>query len=91
MAAISGRKHRIEFSPKAARQFKKLPRDLQVRLGPKIDSLAENPRPVGSKKLKGSDAIYRLRVGDHRILYQIQDKVLLVLVLAIGPRAEIYR
>ena len=83
--------YRIEFSPKADRQFKKLPRAIQLRLGPKIDSLAENPRPVGVKKLQGKDDFYRIRAGDYRIIYKIQDEILTVLVLTIGHRAAVYR
>lgn len=53
--------------------------------------LAENPRPIGSEKLTGSEDLHRIRVGDYRILYQIQDDALLVLVVKIGHRREVYR
>lgn len=84
-------RYRIEFSPLAARQISKLPRDAQVRLGRKIDSLAADPRPSGVKKLAGADSTYRLRVGDYRIIYEVHDKVLVVVVLAVGHRSAIYR
>lgn len=83
--------YRIEFAPKAGRQFKALERSLQVRLGRRIDSLAENPRPHGIKKLSGEEELYRLRVGDYRIIYQIQEKRLIVLVVGVGHRADVYR
>lgn len=83
--------YRIEFAPRADRQFKALERSLQVRLGRRIDGLAENPRPQGIKKLAGEEDLYRLRVGDYRIIYQIQEKRLLVLVVGVGHRADVYR
>jgi mRNA interferase RelE/StbE len=83
--------YRIEFAPAATRQFKKLSRDLQVRIGSKIDSLATTPRPSGVRKLEGKHSLYRIRVGNYRVIYEIQDKILLVLVLAVGQRADIYR
>ena len=83
--------YRIEFAPRADRQFRALERSLQVRLGRRIDSLAENPRPQGIKKLAGEEELYRLRAGDYRIIYQIQEKRLLVLVVGVGHRADVYR
>jgi mRNA interferase RelE/StbE len=81
----------IEFSSTAERQFKKLSVQHQKRLTPKINALAENPRPSGMKKLEGEDDLYRVRVGDYRIIYQIQDDKLIVLVVKIGDRKEIYK
>ena len=66
-------------------------RKLYRRLRDTIDELAFEPRPHGCTKLSGSQYIYRVRVGDHRIVYQIIDDRLLVLVLDIGHRREIYR
>jgi mRNA interferase RelE/StbE len=83
--------YRIEFTHRACKQFKSLSREVQLRLRPRIESLAKNPRPRGVKKLADSESIYRLRDGDYRVVYQVQDKVLLVLVLKIGHRREVYR
>jgi mRNA interferase RelE/StbE len=83
--------YRIEFVPVANRQFRKLPRNIQARLRVRIDALSENPRPRGVEKLQGEDDLYRIRIGDYRVVYQIQDKVLLILVVKIGHRREIYR
>jgi mRNA interferase RelE/StbE len=83
--------YRIELSKPAVRQFEKLSRAIQTRLKPRIDALAHDPRPQGVKKLAGEDELYRLRVGDYRIIYQIQDKVLLILVVRLGNRKEVYR
>ena len=83
--------YRVELSKPALRQFEKLSKSVQTRLKPRIDALAHDPRPHGVKKLVGEDELYRLRVGDYRIIYQIQDKVLLVLVVRIRNRKEVYR
>jgi mRNA interferase RelE/StbE len=81
----------IEFSKKAEKQFQALPQSIQERLVPPINALAENPRPPKEKKLVGEENQYRIRVGDYRIVYQIDDQLLLVLVLKIGHRSEVYR
>ena len=83
--------YRLEFTPGADRQFRKLPKQVQARLRPHIDALAQNPRPLGVEKLTGEDNAYRLRVGDYRILYEVHDKVLLVLVVKVGHRRDVYR
>ncbi len=64
---------------------------LYRRLRTAIDSLANDPRPVGCVKLTGSHDLFRLRVGDYRIIYQVQDRKLLVLIVDIGNRREVYR
>jgi mRNA interferase RelE/StbE len=81
----------IEFSKKAEKQFLALPQSIQERLVSHINALAENPRPPKVKKLVGEENLYRIRVGDYRIVYQIDDQLLLVLVLKIGHRSEVYR
>ncbi len=83
--------YRIEFAPKAARQFRAFDRGLQRRLARRIDALAANPRPQGVKKLAGEEDLYRLRVGDYRILFQIRERRVTVLVVGVGHRSEIYR
>lgn len=83
--------YRIHFTPAARREFRKLPRDAQSRIAPVIDGLAIAPRPQGAIKLEGEADAYRLRVGDYRIIYQIADAVLTVLVVRIGHRREVYR
>lgn len=83
--------YRVEFAPSAAREFRRMDRQLQVRLKTRIDALAENPRPHGAKQLAGLKGLYRVREGDYRIVYQVQDEVLLVLVVGVGHRREVYR
>jgi len=81
----------VDFEPAASRQFNRLDKNIQARLKPKIDALAENPRPHGYKKLQGFENYYRIRLGDYRVIYEIHDNVLLVLVVEVGHRRGIYR
>lgn len=83
--------YQIEFSRQADRQFRNLSSQIQQRLKPKIDSLATTPRPHGSEKLSGADQLYRLRVGDYRIIYAVEDDRVLVLVVKVGHRRDVYR
>jgi mRNA interferase RelE/StbE len=64
---------------------------IRGRIARQIDSLSENPYPPGIKKIEGEHALYRLRVGDYRILYQVKGRILLVLVVGIEHRRDIYR
>ena len=68
----------------------RLPKDLRERLEQAIDNLALDPRPKGCKMLVGYD-LYRIRVGDWRIIYAIEDDKLIVLVVDVSPRADAYR
>jgi mRNA interferase RelE/StbE len=68
-----------------------LERPTQVRIAHAIDSLADDPRPRGAVKLAGDQDFYRIRAGDYRIIYSITDEKLIVLVIAVGHRRDIYR
>lgn len=82
----------VSVKPKAEKYLAALSdARLFERLRASIRSLATNPRPPGSVKLQGGLALYRIRVGDYRIIYQIEDAVLVVLVVDVGHRREIYR
>ena len=83
--------YRIEFTPKAQRDFKALDGSIRGRIARRIDSLAENPFPTGIKRIAGEDELYRLRVGDYRVLYQVRGKVLFVLIVGMGHRRDVYR
>ena len=83
--------YQIEFTGSAARALSKFNETLQFRITAKIDALANQPRPPGVEKLHGRQNRYRLRVGDYRVIYEIQDRILLVLIVDIGHRREIYR
>ena len=81
--------YRIEISETASKQLNKLPHNISGELIEIIQSLAENPRPHGCKKLKGRKG-YRVRKGNYRIIYDIYDKILLIDIIAIDHRREIY-
>jgi mRNA interferase RelE/StbE len=80
----------ISIHPAAIKQLHRLSTEAQRRIRPKIDALAENPRPPGCKKLTASDEFYRIRIGDYRVIYSIEDKRLLVLVVKVGHRGDVY-
>jgi len=82
--------YRVEVAPAAVRQLRKLDRPAQRRLQAAIELLAVEPRPSAAKKLVGGNGEWRVRTGDYRIVYEIYDNVLLVLVVAVGHRREIY-
>jgi len=81
----------VEFAPAADRQLKALPKPIQTQIIRRIEKLESNPRPPGCEKLKGADDLYRIRFGDYRIIYTINDKDLLVLVVKIADRIDVYR
>jgi len=82
----------VELSPAAARQIKKLDRPIQIRILRRIEKLEWEPRPTNAAILKGTDeTLYRVREGDYRIIYTIEDDRLIVLVVRIGHRSEVYR
>ena len=83
--------YHIEFAKPAAKQLKALSPQEQQRIKSKIDALVDSPRPYGVVKLSGEDDLYRIRVGDYRIIYSIQDHRLLILVLKIGHRRDVYQ
>ena len=82
--------YRVEVAAAAVRQLRKLDRSAQRRMQAAIELLAAEPRPNGARKLVGGDGEWRVRTGDYRIVYEIHDNVLLVLVIAVGHRREIY-
>jgi mRNA interferase RelE/StbE len=82
--------YRIEVAPAAFRQLRKLDPAARRRVQAAIELLAEQPRPSRARKLTGGEGEWRVRTGDCRIIYEIHDHVLLVLVVAIGHRREIY-
>ena len=85
-------RYTVTILPAALRVLRSLPRNIRTRIRGEIDSLADNPRPHGVKSLQGSQKGYlRVRVGDYRIIYRIEDDRLLVVVVGIGHRREVYR
>ena len=85
------RTHRVALVPRAERELAALPKEAQARIDVRILALSQDPRPPGVKKFQGEEGFYRIRVGDHRVVYSVDDKDLLVLVVRIAPRGEVYR
>ena len=83
--------HSVSLAPAAGRQFRRLPILIQQRLKPHIDSLAKVPRPTGTVKMHGEQGLYRIRVGEYRIVYYAFDDEREVLVAKIAHRREVYR
>ena len=81
----------VRITPSAARDLGKLSAELRVRVDRAISALGTRPRPHGSVKLAGAIDLYRVRVGDYRVIYRIEDRVVLVLVVRIGHRGDVYR
>ncbi len=81
----------VHLKPSAERALRKLPSPIRSRIGARLDALAVNPRPPGCEKLGGVEDLYRVRAGDYRIVYRVSDAVLLVLVVTIGHRGDVYR
>lgn len=81
----------VEVSATAEKQIRGLKKDDQLRVVRAIAGLAARPRPSGTRKLRGFDDVYRLRAGTYRILYSIEDRRLLVIVLKVGHRRDVYR
>ncbi|MGB3757889.1 MAG: type II toxin-antitoxin system RelE/ParE family toxin [Rivularia sp. (in: cyanobacteria)] len=81
----------VDFSKIARKQFQKLPLDVQERIQTKINELVIEPRPNGVKKLQGEENSYRIRVGDYRVIYDIFDDTLLVTVIRVKHRSQVYR
>jgi mRNA interferase RelE/StbE len=79
----------ILILPSAQKQLSKLSNAIATRIEDKMMELEQDPRPAGCKKLKGRDA-WRIRIGDYRVIYEINDGRLIVTVITIGHRKEVY-
>ncbi|MBA2335535.1 MAG: type II toxin-antitoxin system mRNA interferase toxin, RelE/StbE family [Blastocatellia bacterium] len=85
-------RYAVEVLPAARRQVKKLSSDAYRLVRPVIRSLAENPRPNGYKPLHGKlKGLYRIDAGNYRVVYQIKDDVLIVVVVKVANRRDVYR
>lgn len=83
--------YNVGLTSSAEKELKKLPGQLIARIVPRLENLAFNPRPPGCKKLQGGDREWRIRVGDYRVVYTIDDARLLVEVTRIRHRSEVYQ
>ena len=82
--------YRVELETRARSELLDLPKEALRRIAPVIDDLGRDPRPPGAKKLTGQNG-YRVRKGDYRILYAIDDALRLIRIYRIGHRREVYR
>ena len=82
--------YELLIKPSAAKEIESLPRKDRQRVVAKIQSLVADPRPVGCIKLSGYEQ-YRIRQGDYRILYEIHDRALIITVVKVGHRRDVYR
>jgi mRNA interferase RelE/StbE len=82
---------RIQTERQVEKTLRRLPKPLLARIRTAIASLADDPRPHGHRKLVGFENLYRLRVGDWRIVYAIKDQQLLILIVEVSPRGDAYR
>lgn len=83
--------YELTLTTAAAKDLRGLDADSRQRIGKKIDRLTTEPRPRGVEKLKGRENTYRIRVGAYRVLYEVNDKKLLVLVIRVRHRKDVYR
>ncbi|MDY5403456.1 MAG: type II toxin-antitoxin system RelE/ParE family toxin [Trueperella sp.] len=81
----------VSYSRSAAKSFRSFHPQVQRRLKEAIEALASDPYPSGSIKILGGEGERRIRVGDYRIIYDVDDGRLLILVLSVGHRREVYR
>ena len=83
--------YKVKISRRARKELKKFPKNIEKKLIIKAFSLGENPRPPGSIKLANTQHTYRIRIGVYRLIYEIQEEKILILVLRMGHRRDIYR
>jgi mRNA interferase RelE/StbE len=83
--------YQVEILKAADKKLQKMSHENRLRILKKIETLAINPRPQGYKELKGDSGFFRVRVGDYRVIYEIFDEVLIVSVIEIDHRRQVYR
>jgi mRNA interferase RelE/StbE len=81
-------KYEVVFAANIAKQLRRIDRKWQLKIVAAAESLGDNPRPHGCKKLVNEGGLYRIKVGDYRIIYEVIDKILLVSVLRVAKRNE---
>jgi mRNA interferase RelE/StbE len=81
----------VAFARSARKELERISPPIRARVFRRIEALATNPRPAGSRKLEGAENLWRIRIGDHRVIYSIDDQRRLVDISAIRHRSEAYR
>lgn len=84
-------RYSLEFTTSALREFKGLDRQIRRRITERINALLDDPFPAGVKKLQAGADHYRIRVGDYRVVYRIDGKRVVIVIVRIGHRREVYR
>jgi mRNA interferase RelE/StbE len=82
--------YRVNLKQSAEKELERLQANIRIRIVKRLLDLEQNPRPSGIKRLQGEES-YRLRVGDYRVLYTVDDRAKVILILAVGHRREVYR
>lgn len=89
---MSNKIYTIDFAPRTERQLNLIPKEIRKLIFDRIDKLKTNPRPEGVESLQGKEkGFFRIRQGDYRIVYSIQDQKLLILIVRIVNRKEVYK
>ncbi len=83
--------YEIEITRTAEKRLKTLPRQEQGRIVDAMLALSRDPRPRGSRKLQGYEDVFRIRVGSYRILYSVEQRRLIIIILKVGHRGDIYQ
>lgn len=83
--------YHLKYAKGVDKDLRSIPLKISDRIIRAIDKLAFEPRPSGSVKLVGFESEYRIRVGNYRVIYQINDSILVILVIEIGHRKDVYR
>lgn len=83
--------YQIEIKPSASKELEKLPRPMVARVVAAIIDLAGDPYPQGVKKLTGFEHTYRIRVGDYRVLYDVYENILVIEIIRVRHRKDVYR
>ena len=83
--------YEVQFKASAAKEFRKLTLDVRSRLQKAIDGLKTEPRPAATKKLTGEISLYRIRVGDYRVIYEIDETNQFIVVIRVRHRRDVYQ
>ena len=83
--------YQVKWKRSAQKELKSLDKKMILKILESVEGLAKNPYPLGSKKLKGAEFIYRIRLGDYRVIYSIESDILTIEIIKIGHRRDIYR
>ncbi len=83
--------YRIDWKPSALKELRNIDQQFIPRIIEAVEALAENPLPDGVRKIQGGNHSYRIRIGDYRIIYQLYEKYLIIEIIRIRHRKDVYR